>query len=278
MRLSSRGKKIIVNQILLSKLWYIDQMFTIPKYMENKIEKNCDFLLKGKKWPPRYLAKLSILRGGLGILDIETQLNSLKLIWIQGLLNATNSLWNNPTLYQLDPILSFNRGLVLVKQKQILGLIDTKICKCRTMKISLVNYLLLAYISPITTSLPSCLLEKFLTNTKLDFWLWRPYISTFYYNNKCTRKVKNFQRLFNKEIYFNLQSNSTKYNKPFKFISWPNFLEVHHIVNAEIWLLLIGLRNALMDIYFLTLQYIEWATHQIFCVHDVNVSPCELLF
>ena len=28
---------------------------------------------------------------------------------------------------------------------------------------------------------------------------------------------------------------------------------------------LIGLRNALRDIYFLTLQYIEWATHQIFC-------------
>ena len=119
MRLSSRSKKIIVNQILLFKLWYIGQMFTIPKYMEKEIEKICDFLWKGKTWPPRYLAKLSILRGGLGILDIETQLNSLKLIWIQGLLNATNSLWNNPTLYQLDLILSFNQGLFLFRQKQI---------------------------------------------------------------------------------------------------------------------------------------------------------------
>ena len=119
MRLSSRSKKIIVNQILLFKLLYIGQMFTIPKYMEKEIEKICDFLWKGKTWPPRYLAKLSILRGGLGILDIETQLNSLKLIWIQGLLNATNSLWNNPTLYQLDLILSFNQGLFLFRQKQI---------------------------------------------------------------------------------------------------------------------------------------------------------------
>ena len=31
-------------------------------------------------------------------------------------------------------------------------------------------------------------------------------------------------------------------------------------------ILLSGLRNVLMDIYFLTLQYIEWAMHQIFRV------------
>ena len=37
----------------------------------------------------------------------------------------------------------------------------------------------------------------------------------FCYNNKVTRKVKvkDFQKLSNKEIYFTLQSNSTKYNK-----------------------------------------------------------------
>ena len=28
--------------------------------------------------------------------------------------------------------------------------------------------------------------------------------------------------------------------------------------------------NTLMDIYFLTPQYIEWATHQIFCLPDVK--------
>ena len=30
-RLSLRGKKIILNQILLSKLWYIGQAYAIPK-------------------------------------------------------------------------------------------------------------------------------------------------------------------------------------------------------------------------------------------------------
>ena len=51
------------------------------------------------------------------------------------------------------------------------------------------------------------------------------------YPYKCTRKVKDFQKLSNKEIYFNFQSNST--NKPFRFISWPNFLEGHHFLNQE---------------------------------------------
>ena len=62
-------------------------------------------------------------------------------------------------------------------------------------------------------------------------------LKTFCYNNKVTRKVKNFQKLSNKEIYFTLQSNSTKYNKTFKCISWPNFLDEqeHHFLSPDIW-------------------------------------------
>ena len=44
-------------------------------------------------------------------------------------------------------------------------------------------------------------------------------LKVFCYNNKLTKKVKDFQKLSNKEIYFSLQSNSAKYNKLFKFIS-----------------------------------------------------------
>ena len=46
----------------------------------------------------------------------------------------------------------------------------------------------------------------------------KPLLKPFSYNNKDNRKVNDFQELSNKEIYFTLQSNSTKYNKPFKFI------------------------------------------------------------
>ena len=37
------------------------------------------------------------------------------------------------------------------------------------------------------------------------------------------------------------------------------------VLKSGVKLSLVGLRNALRDIYFLTLQYIEWATHQILC-------------
>ena len=79
---------------------------------------------------------------------------------------------------------------------------------------------------------------------------------------------------------FNL---SAKYSKPFRFISWPNFHEEYHILSliSGVKLLLIGLRNALIDSYIfsilyklilfpLTLQFTEWVTHLIFCVPDVK--------
>ena len=50
---------------------------------------------------------------GLGILDIETQLNSLKIKWIQRLLNPTTALWKNLKLYQLNLILNYNLELAL---------------------------------------------------------------------------------------------------------------------------------------------------------------------
>ena len=65
--------------------------------------------------PPRHLAQLSIWTIGLGILNMETQLNSLKIEWIQRLLNPTNALWKNLMLYQLKLILNYNLGLVLFR-------------------------------------------------------------------------------------------------------------------------------------------------------------------
>ena len=63
-------------------------------------------------------------------------------------------------------------------------------------------------------------------------------LKAFYYNKKGTKKVKDIQKLSNKETYFIFQSNSTKCNKSFKFISFSfisNFPEGHHILSLEIW-------------------------------------------
>ena len=39
-RLSLRGRKLIINQILLSKLWHIGQIYTVPTYIKkNKLKK-----------------------------------------------------------------------------------------------------------------------------------------------------------------------------------------------------------------------------------------------
>ena len=57
------NKKRTVNQILLSKLWYISQIYTILKFIKEEIEKT--------------IAQLSNWMCGLVILDIDTQLNSL---------------------------------------------------------------------------------------------------------------------------------------------------------------------------------------------------------
>ena len=115
-------------------------------------------------------------------------------------------------------------------------------------------------------------LPTYLPTENITFPFQKFLLKTFYYNNKTTRKVKYFQNLFNKEIFFILQSNSTTYSKPFQLILWLNFLEgtQYSVLKSRVILLLIGLRNALKDIYFLTLQYIEWAIHQIFCVPDVK--------
>ena len=79
------------------------------------------FLWEGEKiHPPRHLVQLPIWKGGLGILDIDTQLNFLKVKLIQRLLNSTSALWKNLILYRLNLNLNSNQGLALFRQNKIL--------------------------------------------------------------------------------------------------------------------------------------------------------------
>ena len=52
-----------------------------------------------KMRPPRSLVQLSTWNSGITILDIDTQLNSLKIKWIQRLLNPANAFWKDLKLY-----------------------------------------------------------------------------------------------------------------------------------------------------------------------------------
>ena len=94
---------------------------------------------------PRNFTQISIWRGRLYMLDINTPLNSLKTKWIQRLLNTTNALWKYLMLYRLNLLLNSNQDLAHIKKNKFSALIDTKICTIRIMKISLFSYLVLYF-------------------------------------------------------------------------------------------------------------------------------------
>ena len=152
-RLSLRGKNIIRNQILVSNVIHRLNLYH-SKISIRKLKKEYTISSgAGKIQPPRHWAQLSICRGRLGILLFS--LNYIKMKWIQNLLNSTNALWKDLMLYWLKLILNSDQDLAIFQQKQILiGQLVTQIYENRTTKISLFNYSMLGYISPITTSLP----------------------------------------------------------------------------------------------------------------------------
>ena len=85
----------------------------------------------------RHLAQLYIWKGGPRILDMDTQLNSLRIKWIQNLFNPTNVLWKVLILYRLNLILNSNQALTLLRQTQILRSTRNKNVNKKTIKIFL---------------------------------------------------------------------------------------------------------------------------------------------
>ena len=79
--------------------------------------------------PPSHLAKLSIWRGGLGIFDIDTQLNYMNIKWTQKVIKSHQFCLKRSHV-ALKLILNSDQGLALFRQKQILtSLLVTKIYK-----------------------------------------------------------------------------------------------------------------------------------------------------
>ena len=119
-----RGKKIIVNQILFSKLRYIGQVCTIQKHIKKAIEKRIYNFLWNRKnttsQTPNSTFHVWWWGGGggrEGAADIDTQLNNTNMKWIPRLLNPTNALWKDPVLYWLKLVLNSDQGLAFFKRK-----------------------------------------------------------------------------------------------------------------------------------------------------------------
>ena len=120
-RLSLRGNMIIVNQIIFSTVIHRPHLYYPKIYHKGNWKNNIKFPLEQKKIkPPKHLAQLSIWRDRLGILDIYTQLNYIKIKWIQRLSNPTNALWKDLMMYWLKLILNSEQGLPLLDKNRSL--------------------------------------------------------------------------------------------------------------------------------------------------------------
>ena len=69
--------------------------------------------------PPRHLAKLSIWRDGLGIFDIDTQLNYIIKMHLKVIKSQQCSVERSHVVLKL--ILNSDQGLTLFRQKQIVN-------------------------------------------------------------------------------------------------------------------------------------------------------------
>lgn len=102
MRLSSIDKKLIVNQIVLSKLWYIGQVYAIPNRIQTNIEKT----------------KYNFLQNDKNI-QLVTQ-SSFPYSTVDFGHKNTMKLMKRFILYRLNLILISHQGLALFGQVQIL--------------------------------------------------------------------------------------------------------------------------------------------------------------
>lgn len=100
--LNLKGKVLILNVLMVSKLWYVLYVSELPLWTEKRLKK-CflDFLWEGK--PPR-IAYNTILgaveRGGLGLMDIEQRKNSLRIKIVKKYLQEeTNAEWGKTFKY-----------------------------------------------------------------------------------------------------------------------------------------------------------------------------------
>ena len=106
LKLSLIGKKTVINQVLLSKIWYFAYVDTPPKNFIQDIKKDIYNFLWGYKKIRinRVTTTMPINEGGLGIIDIESQCKAIKCAIISKLLIdiQQNKSWTEIMLWHLN--------------------------------------------------------------------------------------------------------------------------------------------------------------------------------
>ncbi|KAG0934661.1 hypothetical protein G6F30_009715 [Rhizopus arrhizus] len=100
--LSIRGRVTIVNSLILSKLWHILRVVSVPLSFLDKVRSIVSSFLTWRLFPRIGLATMCLPRssGGLGVLDPQVQQGALQLRWILPLLsvapvNSDSASWSS---------------------------------------------------------------------------------------------------------------------------------------------------------------------------------------
>jgi len=111
--LNLKGKVLILNVLMVSKLWYVLYVSEMPLWTEKRLKK-CflDFLWEGK---PARIAFNTILgaadKGGLGLMDVAQRKNSLRVKTVKKYLQEEgNAEWKKTMEYFLNKCGNFNMG------------------------------------------------------------------------------------------------------------------------------------------------------------------------
>lgn len=111
--LTLKGKVLVLNVLMVSKLWYILYVSAMPMWAEKRLKK-CflDFLWEGK---PAKIAHATLIgevdKGGLGLMDVEQRKNSLRVKIIKKYFDKeTEATWKGTVGNFLNKCGNFNLG------------------------------------------------------------------------------------------------------------------------------------------------------------------------
>ena len=119
LKLSLIGKKTVINQVLLSKIWYLAYVETPPQAIIQEITRDIYNFLWGYKRIRinKITTTMPIREGGLGIIDIKTQCKAIKCAIISKFLRDIqyNKAWTEIMLWHLNRFRNANQGINLFK-------------------------------------------------------------------------------------------------------------------------------------------------------------------
>lgn len=106
-KLNIQGRAIVVHTLLLSRLWYLAMVQTVPNWVENEIKTAClQFVWLKKAYPVKYSTIIGTKdKGGLNIPDIESKMKAFRMKFLTRFIDENyTAVWKEVLLHRLYKI------------------------------------------------------------------------------------------------------------------------------------------------------------------------------